>query len=366
MPLSPIQALLQLVSPQTTPVSMAYDVEWEKLASLAELHSLGSLVHSRLEPVMDALPLNVQETLHRSRIERSAQTMLQEIELQRLVTCFRVDGIPFLPFKGIPLARQLYGDPSVRPTCDIDVMVREAALPEAARLIADLGWSAKHHWEIHDDFIKEVAGHRLLLELHWSSQRRGEYYIEEERYWQEAHEGDEGWCLSPEMTLLVLVLHAARHVFLPYRQLVDVAHAVARWNDTLDWERVVQIAREAQAIPVLATVLAMVHRDLGAPQPLHPQLVQEMNRGRVRTASRYFSARRLLSRRRFPGADRYLLPLASGAWHPIRNVLGDIIRTPEQIAYIYKLPRGSRLIPLYHLLRPFLLTRKYLKNLLAR
>jgi hypothetical protein len=366
MTLSPIQPLLQLVSPQATLVSELSDVEWEMLANLAELHSLGSLVHSRLEPIMDALPPHVQETLHRSRIERSAQTMLQEIELQRLVTCFREAGVPLLPFKGIPLARQLYGDPSVRPTCDIDVMVREAALPAASRLIASMGWTPGHHWEIHNDFVKEVAGHRLLLELHWSSQRRGEYHINEDRYWQEASERADGWSFSPELTLLVLVLHAARHVFLPYRQLVDVAHAVACWNDTLDWEQVVQIAREAQAIPVLATVLAMVHRDLGAPLPRHPQLVSEMTRGRVRAASNYFSARRLLSRRRFPGADRYLLPLASGAWHPVRNVLGDIIRTPEQIAYIYKLPNGSRLIPLYHLLRPFLLTRKYLKNLLAR
>lgn len=363
---SPVACLLALVSPSAPPPLDVPETDWAALLALAETHGLVPFLHTRLASVASALPSHVRATLHQAYMTNAAQAMLFEYELTDVQARFKTENIPLVAFKGVPLAKTLYGDAAVRPTVDVDVMVREADLDRSRALLEQAGWTPNHLWQIHYNFVKEVGGAEVLLELHWTSQREGEYPIPPERFWEEAHEGPNGWEFSHEMTLLILVLHTVRHQFEPYRQLVDVAHAVTQWNNTLDWQRVVTLAEEAGALPMLATVLALVHHDLGAPLPPHAALLKQMNSAGVRLATRYLSATHLLGKRWFPALDRYLAPVLSGAWQPARLFLQDFIRPPDQLAYIYGLQPGSRLVPLFYFLRPFLLAGKYLRRILSR
>jgi hypothetical protein len=364
--LPPASALLQLVSPLHTPLLAPPETDWTALLALAEEHGLAPLLYTRLETALHALPDATQAALHRAYMTNAAQAMLFEHELSQVIALFRAEDVPLVAFKGVPLAKTLYGDAAVRPTVDVDVMVREADLDRSRALLEQAGWTANSLWQIHYNFVKEVGGAEVLFELHWTSQREGEYPIPPERFWEEAREGPNGWAFSHEMTLLILVLHTVRHQFEPYRQLVDIAHAVALWNETLDWQRLVALADEADALPMVATVLALVHRDLGAPLPRHDALLREIGSKRVWLTTRYLSPAHLLGKRWFPVLDRYLAPVLSGASQPARLFLRDFVRPPEQLAYIYGLEPGSRLVPLFYVLRPFLLAGKYLRRIVER
>lgn len=333
------------------------------MVELAQAHALGALLHSRLEGAHDSLPSAAQTALRQAHTDTAAYTIFFEFSLQALIESFRREGIPLVAYKGIPLARALYGDPGLRPGGDIDVMVRTADLERSHALLQREGWELQRTWEIHDIFIKELGGTRIPLELHWISQREGEYYIPETRFWEEAAEReDEGWQFSNEMTLLIIILHAARHFFVPYRQMVDIAHAVALWNETLNWERLVALAVEANAMPIVATVLALVQRDLAAPAPRHETLTRLMASRRIRLTTRYLSPARLLRTTPFSALDRYLVPILCGAWEPARLILHDLLPPRELIAYRYGIAPDSHLVPLYTLLRPLWLLSKHLRR----
>lgn len=363
---TPIQTLLYLVSPARPPTSSALTEDWNAVLALAETHGLAPLLCTRLGSGLHALPRAVGQALHHAYMTNAAQAMLFEHELSQVVRLFVREEVPLIAYKGVPLAKMLYGDAATRPTVDVDVMVREADLERSRALLEQAGWAANGQWQIHDNFVKEVGGAVVLLELHWTSQRAGEYDIPAERFWEEAREGPEGWAFSHEMLLLILALHTVRHQFEPYRQLVDVAHAVALWNETLDWGRVAALAAEAHALPMVATVLALVHRDLSAPLPTHDGLVQAMRSPKVRLTTRYLSPEHLLGKRWFPVLDRYLAPVLSGAWQPAQHFVRDLVRPPEQLAYIYGLEPNSRWVPLLYVLRPFFLVGKYLRRIVSK
>lgn len=369
MPLSSIDALSYLVSPQPANLEH-FNTDWQALYKVAKRHSLTPLLHARLEPILERVPATTRDALREDRTQSAAHALFLEFELTQIVETFRAHDIQLIVFKGIPLARQLFDDAALRPMVDIDVLVHANDVTRSTDLLSQMGWNmpdTPQPFQIKAcELTKEVFGALIYLELHWSNQRKGEYDLPEERLWQETSETSEGRLFTPEMALFTLVLHAARHSFRPYRQLVDIAHAVTLWNDSLNWNRVVELANEAQALPMLATVLALVHRELNTPMPKHDELAQKLNSRRIQLTISLLTSQRLLYSQSINNLDRYWVPLASGAWQPVTFFLSDMLRTPKQIAYIYNLPEDSPLLPFYIISRPFLLAGKYIQRVLSR
>ena len=369
MSLSSTDALSYLVSPQPCNLQH-FSTDWQALYKVAKRHSLTPLLHERLTPILERVPATTRDALREDRTQSAAHALFLEFELTQIVETFRAHEVPLIVFKGIPLARQLFDDAALRPMVDIDVLVHTDDVTMSTDLLTQMGWKmpeGPQPFQIKAcELTKEVFGALIYLELHWTNQRKGEYDLPEERLWQETTDTNDGTLFTSEMALFTLVLHAARHSFRPYRQLVDIAHAVTRWNDSLNWDRVVDLATEAQALPMLATVLALVHRELNTPLPKHDKLAQRINSRRIQLTIGLLTSQRLLYSSNTDNLDRYWVPLASGAWQPATFFLSDMLRTPKQIAHIYNLPEDSPLLPLYVVLRPFLLAGKYIQRVLLR
>lgn len=359
---SPSDTLLMLVRPEPEVLGTLSQVDWDGVVELANEHYLAPLLYARVEAMGLQLPPSAEERLRQRHTDATAHTIFFEFALEGLIDLFRQADIPLVAYKGIPLARMLYGDAALRPGGDIDVMIKATDLERCHNLLRQNGWKHTRSWEIHENYIQELGGTELILEVHWISQREGEYHIPEARFWEEASPGAEGWTFSHEMTLLIIILHCARHFFVPYRQMVDIAHAVAQWNKTLNWARVVALATEANAMPMLATVLALVHRDLGAPLPNHAPLKQQMSSQRIQLTTRYLSTKHLLGSPLFPALDRYLVPILHGNWQPATLILHDLLPPRELIAYRYGISADSWLVPLYRAMRPFELLGKHIRQ----
>lgn len=361
-----LTTLLNVVSPVHGAVTLPTSFDSASFYDIASRHFLCALVSSRLGAAAKELPVSIQAKLTRDQHISAANTLFYEAGLKEVTEIFRDSGIPLVPYKGIPLARLLYGDASLRPTGDIDVMVRPEALESARELLERNGWIFQRAWEIHHNFAKEIWGKRVVLEVHWVSQRKGEYHLPPERFWAEIRETSEGWEFSPEMTLLIITLHCARHSFMPYRQVVDIAHAVSLWSDTLDWQRFMEMAMEADALHIVAIVLAIVERDLGVILPKHPLLQRLARSRRVRLALRYMSPHRMLEQPIFSALDRYVVPAITGAWGPARLLFHDLLPPPELIQYRYGVPASSPLVPLFVIGRPFALLAKNIRKQFRR
>jgi hypothetical protein len=78
-------------------------------------------------------------------------------------------GIRAMPLKGTALARDLYGDPGLRTSIDIDVLVGAQDLAHAVSVIAKMGWIAQERAPGGLPLLHETLVHPELprIELHW-------------------------------------------------------------------------------------------------------------------------------------------------------------------------------------------------------
>jgi len=187
----------------------------------------------------------------------------------RAIELLERDGVRALALKGPLLARALYGDPAMRPTSDIDLLVAAEDLPRAVEAAHRLGY-------------REPAGaprrlpalHRLLahddpwmprLELHW----RVHWY--EKRFSADllAHARPDGQGLlrpSPADELAMLLLFFARDGFYGLRLAADVAacwdaHAGELGGGGLD-----RLVRRYPALrPALTTAAGVAESLVGLP-----------------------------------------------------------------------------------------------------
>lgn len=358
--MSPEQRLLRLLRPLPAPPPEAAPA-WKALLAAAERHRLLPLLHQRLRETVPAPPADVSARLRAAHTECAAHQAILGAELARLTSGFDRAEIPLIVFKGLPLARALYDDPTLRPSGDIDLIVRREDQERATTLIQNLGWEPGYRYQIHTDFRKRSGGLEVVLELHWNSQRAGEFQLPEPLLWAGSEPATHRFARETE--LLTLMLHTGRHAFLPYRDVVDVAWAIHRWQGQIDWARFDRLADRVGARPLVALLCALCARDLGVPLPPLPALVRAARGRRTRLALRLLPTRRLLGPRRAASLDRYLILLLIGAWRPALLAAADLVRTPEQMAYIYRLRDRRHLIPLAYLARPILLLRKYLRRL---
>ena len=92
-----------------------------------------------------------------------------ELATLRVATALEASGVPNVPLKGPLLARALHGDPGMRQSRDVDVLVERGKLELAAGALGPLGWRREdgpaadpilHVRLVHDDALPDI-------ELHW-------------------------------------------------------------------------------------------------------------------------------------------------------------------------------------------------------
>ena len=254
-------------------------VDWERLWAQALRHEVLDLVGATVRGLAGEVAVPAAWIARAQR--RSVATLLRnrtlEAELLGVVGALRDAGVDSLPVKGIVLARTLYGSLALRPSADIDVLVRPTDLAAARAALRALGFAhaaapafeALHH-PFHDQqYFRQAADGQVCLELHhalWSAQHFGDADGLWERRVPTRLGDTEVRILCPEDTLLHLAVHRARSP-LRLRHLCDVAELVRRDWATLDWDRVVVAAHAVGARTTLHETLVLAGELLGAPAP---------------------------------------------------------------------------------------------------
>jgi len=187
----------------------------------------------------------------------------------RVIELMNRDGVRALPLKGPLLARTLYGDPAMRPTNDIDLLVTTEDLPRAVDVAQRLGYR-----EPVSPQGRLPALHRLLahddpwmprLELHW----RVHWY--EERFSADllahARPDDQGLLrASPAEELAMLLLFFARDGFFGLRLAADVAACFDAYAAELEDAELEHLALRHPALrPALTTAAEVAESLVGLP-----------------------------------------------------------------------------------------------------
>lgn len=356
---------------------------WDAIATFAQDHGVAPLLHERLQAsgVLATLPDSAQAVLVAARRTAAFENLRHYAEFRRISVAFSRRGIPLMALKGLHLAEQVYGDVSLRPMSDMDILVPESRVAEAVAAMqaidygpdGDLSGSVRKMLESKCNLGFAHRRHDVYVEVHWKLSEPGSPYAAPmDEIWQAARPAQLGASdarvMSPEFLLLYVCAHlACNHVFsLNLRALYDVA-AIVGGVPGLDWER---FAREAVGHGWhrgVAVVLRLAHDNLGVAVP--DRVLDALGAGALDATLLGDALEHILSR---PGFPRELVNapnvvnLSGQAFRAkVATVWRRVFVAPAELALLYGIPERSLRLPLWYAVRLRDLLRTYVPRVWA-
>jgi hypothetical protein len=258
-------------------------IDWAEYLRLVERHRTPALSWAALRRTPGiVLPEQVSATL-KAGADACRRLALSHLPLlATLLKTLNRAAIPVLSLKGPLLSQELYADPGLRHSKDIDLEVPVERLPEARdcllaagyRLHADYAVFTPRQWRRllrHEHNLDILRPHgSLALELHWRShwnmpgQTCGQWDRAIPVQWQ----GCTVHTLHPIDQVLYLCSHGATHLWFRAKWLGDLARIHA--DGKIDWTAALDRAREThQERPLLAALL-LLEELYGLPRPPLP------------------------------------------------------------------------------------------------
>ncbi len=271
------------------------------LVHAAARHGLAGFVQHALGRSGWTLEEAVRTNLRREALAQAARGMRVKALLLRSLDALAAEGVVPVLLKGYGLGMRFYPEPLQRATTDVDLLVADAQVAAASRVLEGLGLKplgAKEaaHAREHEHHLT-FSGPAGLVELHFRALAGYGQTLEAEALLARAEEatleGRRVRYLRAEDELVYLAVHASNHLLQRLAWLFDLKLLVLG-RPGLDWGGVGEVAR-GTAFPHLAWyALEAARRLMGAPVPdevLASLAPPTWQRG---LAARFFTAERLL------------------------------------------------------------------------
>jgi Uncharacterised nucleotidyltransferase len=331
--------LLELARPTADPPRIAEvaasSMDWSTMLALAERHGLLPLATARIKKVLAGfLPSEIcRELEERNRAhELFALSLTSEVfRLQQRIAAAQVETVVI---KGLVLSMRCYGEAARRQYSDLDLIVRTSDMRRITQLMLDLGYvpriplQAIANGKIPGEYVFRRPDTNLLIEFHTEHTFR--YYprgfpIEEvfDRKAFVSIDGRQVPALALEDELVLICIHAAKHVWERLAWVADVAALVAN-NPGLNWRKAQSAAAEVGAERMLRVGLLLAAKLLA--QPFSPEILDYLKSD--------------------PAAVRFAAQIATQLEHGRTTASGLLPRAAFRIRM-----RGSFLPGLYYFLR---------------
>ena len=138
-------------------------------------HGIQALVARQLRKagVLDSWPPSIRAALARVAVQRASVDQLLRQEVARVLAALARAGIRPLLIKGTALAYTHYAHPCLRPRGDTDLLVRDAEVVMAMRVMEDLGY--RRHNQVSGELVTCQSAfikgdrHRVqhVYDIHW-------------------------------------------------------------------------------------------------------------------------------------------------------------------------------------------------------
>ena len=368
-------------------------LDWNEIIRLAEHHGVLPLAARNLIENARGLPPEIERTLRSAYELNLKRGLLFAAELARIIRHFNHrqedqwqadcrpedrrpedrrpedrQQFPVVPFKGPMLAQSLYGDSGLRSFSDLDLLISSADFEWAKQALAEIGFrpakefspAVERFWlqKGYERSFNGAAGDNLV-ELQWALlpyfyavdlnlekllARSGEAVVG----------GCQMRCLSAEDSVIVLSLHAAKHLWGRLIWLIDIAETLRAGS--IDYGLVFSNARSLGIARILSVTFWLVKNalqaelpdaaeEMAASDPAAPVLGQEFAARLMRAATYDFESTeyfRLILKLRERRGDRwrYLWRLF---WTPGEGDLAAL-RLPEALFPLYRIVRVGRLM----------------------
>jgi Uncharacterised nucleotidyltransferase len=235
-------------------------LDWQALLDLAESHGVLAIFCKNFKGTLPELFAD------RLRTHWIASAYLSS-ELQGLLKEFDLQALEVLPLKGPLMAEMLYGSPGLRPSDDLDLLVRQEDFARAQSLLSDLGFSPIYET---DDYHQAFQRNNTCVELHFSVAPPSSPAMDLKATWGRAQSvafrGEKARAFAQPDLLVYLTLHGVKHQFARFIWVLDAERALASMDD----ESVQQALKTARTIGIegaFLTTCELVRHGLHAQLP---------------------------------------------------------------------------------------------------
>lgn len=261
-------------------------LDWDRFLAWVRLNQIAPLVSLNLrQAAATTVPAAVMAQLRGDAAHNVRRVLMQIAEAARIARLLTEAGIRSLMIKGPVLSVLAFGDPTLRQSLDIDLLVDPEMAVEADRLIIQAGYRRvspnfeltstqyKTYRRFRCQFAYHLPTFGLVLELHWRLSSNPELLpLEATTLWSRPHQvrvaGTNVVTLPDEELFLYLCVHGSIHMWLRLKWLADVAALLHRMPiDVID--RIASRARSFEVERSFHQALLLANRLLAAPVPLH-------------------------------------------------------------------------------------------------
>ena len=251
------------------------DIDWPYLVKIASLHKLQFLLYMNLKIVCpEAVTHPILKQLEMKYRQNVAHCLLISRQLFEIIDFLDDHGIQAMPFKGPVLSELAYGDSTLRPIGDLDLLVDRKNALKSIDLFSDQGFRTEVDLD-HEQFSAYAAKKNsmamynpevdLTLDLHW--EMTGNYSFKplmlgpmKQDLFRVTMAGKTVPQPSVETLLVYLCLHGTRDCWKDMESVCSISSLISG-HDNWDWARVIRIADRLRCkrMVMLGLVLA---RDL--------------------------------------------------------------------------------------------------------
>lgn len=269
-----LEAMLALALRQEAPLT---GLDWDHFGALVRQHKIQPLLIRgirALGPEADGYPALAD--LRSSQNRYTAGNMRRLQALAEVNGVFAREGIRMISMKGPLLSMELYGDPGMRTSKDLDLMVSPADLKRAGELLTELGYEMEQplytatplrrwYYGLVEHEKHEVYNRgEICLELHWQHDYQTEQSFDElwERREERPFMGGTVAVMGADDRYPALIIHAAEHGFMRLRWLLDLYELQKKPG--FSWERVFDLMERQGVGEILLETMLVMYR-LGLP-----------------------------------------------------------------------------------------------------
>ncbi|MFC5701755.1 nucleotidyltransferase family protein [Cohnella faecalis] len=245
------------------------DIDWGRFQRLAMHHRVYPSLYAILKKAaLPWVPQPLIQDLSREYKKNTFRMLRLTGEMERICALLADQGVRSIVLKGPPLARELYGDVSLRTSKDLDIMIPIDDVDKTDRLLTQLGYKCV-------DFVPNIlngwrwrqhhAGYDhpdlpINLEIHWRlspgpSREPGFEELWERRRISEMTPTPIHY-LGAEDSFLYLVTHGARHGWFRVRWLGDIDILACRHAD--EWAKIEALMDRYQARDMVGQSLYLI------------------------------------------------------------------------------------------------------------
>ncbi len=352
----------------------AGNFQWEKVLRLARNHGLLPILYSCfMKTSRGFVPQDILDLLRAGFYAQTRRSLFLTRELLNILDLFERNGILVIPFKGPALGASVYGDITLRPFGDLDLVVRRKDLPRAKGLIISQGyrWCFDLTGGREEEFLRSEEGcfmtrrdGKVVVEIESEiTPREFPMGLEMAPFWsrvrQVPFEGREILAFSPEDLFLILCLHGSKHGWERLAWVCDLAELIRRERG-LDWEKICGEARKTGCERILRLAVSLISFLFSPPIP--PEVLKK--------AREDPAVQSLMEKVLSPFRKESVDPLPGG-WPLTSYYLRLAERRRDRAAFVLRLaftpsvldwescPLPSSLSFLYYFLHPLRLAGKY-------